>query len=449
MSLTRDTLKNYAGMLLAIPLGVVATSLTTHMLGPQGRGMVAAAFVLPNVALTFGSLGYPSSASYFISRKKEDPSRVTATLLWSGIIIGTLLALILGGLYILFPKILPADVTAWQHTLVLAQLPMASASGLLASLYLYRRWFGCQALTQAMSPLTRILAVALVVFLIFPDASLSYQITAALGVLVLFSLFNLGSHMLLLRDWLKAFASFKLSLQMLRFGGIYTFAAGAMFFLHYGDQYLLGLMHPNGIYLLGIYTLAYTLHINALLAPKTLVGVFYRVSLDSSDEESDRLISLVGRRGLVVTFGVMLCLALLADPIIALLAPPEFAVAADILRILLLSSPAYLISELTSNASYSRGYVFLTSITPPLGLGLNILLNILWIPEYGMFGCAWATVLSFWLMAFMRWTIFAFLAGPAQASRMFLFSFSDLLFFLRKASRLWHKLRPLRKKENS
>jgi PST family polysaccharide transporter len=104
-----------------------------------------------------------------------------------------------------------------------------------------------------------------------------------------------------------------------------------------------------------------------------------------------------------------------ADELVLILFGREFRDAAPILRIhawaaipafLGVASSLYLVTENLVRLSWYR---------TTIGLIVNILLNLVWIPQYGGQGAAWATVISYFMATFSLWF---FAPGREQVKEM-------------------------------
>ena len=183
--------------------------------------------------------------------------------------------------------------------------------------------------------------------------------------------------------------------RMTHFGGPLVLVGLVSLAIHQIDRYILARF--VSIDEIGIYSLAYQMGqgINSLvLVPFAQiwgVSVYEIAKLPNANRVFAEIFSAFVR-GLTL---VLLAASLCAKPLVAFLAPPEYRVAADLVPVVAL---AYLffafddhlrVPALVQKRTTSLLPVYLAT------LALNIALNLLWVPQYGIFGAAWATVGTF------------------------------------------------------
>jgi O-antigen/teichoic acid export membrane protein len=168
----------------------------------------------------------------------------------------------------------------------------------------------------------------------------------------------------------------------------------AMGLLNYNfDSVLLGFM--RGPILVGWYNAAYKLILIGLTFPITyVVGLF--PSLSRSFAESREEFRLLVRRSieLWLVFIVPLIVGgfFLADPVIQFLYGPEYAQASTPLKILVWSAALVTLRMVYSNSLRATGFQRLDLGCAMASAGINVTLNFILIPRYGMVGAASATV---------------------------------------------------------
>jgi O-antigen/teichoic acid export membrane protein len=431
VTLLRDTVKLYGGNLFLIPAGILLTVVSARMLGPEVRGLLTAAFIVPNFVVQFATMGMPAAGTYFIERKGIDPRTVGSTLMWSGFAIGLLLALVMLVVFAFVPGVRHGSIGMREQALALLVLPMSLPSSFFSNLYIARRWHGRRVLNGLASPLVRIGVILLVAGVLAPPGEGDYQ-----TFFTLVAVMWVGSALVtfvsawFMRDWVMGRPSWPLARQLAGFGGWSMVATGSVFLLNFADQYLLPKLRPeDGMVLLGIYTVAYAVFLQAMGVARSFTQTYFHRSLETPLEQVDREIATLARRGAQGALLLGAAIALAAPVLVVVLGGEEFAGAALPLQVLALSAPAYVASEILSNAAFTRGRTRLSALPAVTGLAINIALNIILIPELGMMACAWATVAGFWAMAIHRWLIFWRLAGRRQAAQVFAVRGSDAAFF--------------------
>lgn len=152
----------------------------------------------------------------------------------------------------------------------------------------------------------------------------------------------------------------------------------------------------------GVYNLAYSIFQTLLVLPTFIINSFYPMMIKEYTEDKDRFSNT-----LVKASFLMLILALLvtsfvffSSPFIlkALAGSEGFFGSVATLQILSLFFPAYFLSALWMWSLVTIKKYKLMLVVYIVGLLLNILLNMLLIPDYSYIGSAWATGISEYLI---------------------------------------------------
>ena len=157
------------------------------------------------------------------------------------------------------------------------------------------------------------------------------------------------------------------------------------------DAFLIALF--QGIADAGIYNVAYSVFQSALVLPTFIMNAYYPMMLKSS--KGLKLVAL--GLFLLATLGTMLTL-ILSPFIIELLTGGGFAGAFQSLQILSLGFPAYFLSSLLMWMLVSRGRHKRLLLIYSFGLGVNLVLNFIFIPQYSIYGASAITVVSEYLI---------------------------------------------------
>jgi O-antigen/teichoic acid export membrane protein len=193
---------------------------------------------------------------------------------------------------------------------------------------------------------------------------------------------------------LKACAIFGAPLILSNFGA---------FVLNFSDRFFLGRFQPLAV--VGTYALGYKFGFMLsflLIQPFSMIWSARMYEIDQRPNGRE-LFSRIGRLFCLILMAGALGISASAKEVIAIVAAPEFRVAYQIVPLVAL---AYVFQGMF--------YYFQTGIliekktqymalTGAIGAGANVLLNFLLIPRYSGTGAAWATILSFLLMAVLAY----------------------------------------------
>lgn len=165
------------------------------------------------------------------------------------------------------------------------------------------------------------------------------------------------------------------------------------------DRFILE--HYRNVSEVGIYSLAYTLGMVMFMVTQALsqawVPLFFELA--AKDEESHRVLGRICS-GLVILLAAIASLGTLLSPAFVRLALDPRYHAAD--KIVPLIVVGYLFHSLFSlfhisiMQSKRTGYIFAAS---SVAFAANIVLNLIMIPRWGMYGAAWATTLAYGIEA--------------------------------------------------
>jgi len=178
-----------------------------------------------------------------------------------------------------------------------------------------------------------------------------------------------------------------------------------MFFLHFGDRFLL--KHLDSLESVGIYSLAYKFGMMAnvlVLSPFMMTWAPKRFEI-FKDPDARETYSHIFTYFMIAYMYVSLGIAVLIKDVITIVSVPEYYSAYQYVPVIL---SAYIFYGVYSYVQFG---VLLKKKTKYLGVSslivgaLNIWLNFVLIPKYGIWGSALATILSFFLLAVVIYPI--------------------------------------------
>ena len=185
----------------------------------------------------------------------------------------------------------------------------------------------------------------------------------------------------------------------------------------------------------GYYTTGYRLFSIAQVVPKSFNTSIYPVFsklFHHSPESFRKANSLSIRYVLVAMLPMATGIQGLAEPLVRLLFGKDFFPAAAVLKVVIWTLVPYGIVRVLASGLFASNRQVIDLKVNLMGLGTNIILNLVLIPRFGMMGCAWATMLSMWLSLayqcyFLRHEIFPVLR-QAEILRPALAAFAILLW---------------------
>ena len=177
--------------------------------------------------------------------------------------------------------------------------------------------------------------------------------------------------------------------------GFKVYLGNVIGFLHYRiDIFLINIfLNPIAV---GFYSIATVLSERIWLVSQSAgMVLFPKVSSETDEKRLNNFTPLVCRNVLLITAIGAILLFVLGHWIIILFYSEKFLNSVLLFKILLIGAVTMSGWRVLANDLYGRGrpelniYISLASVT------LNIILNILWIPKFGIAGAAWATSISY------------------------------------------------------
>ncbi|HKQ98089.1 MAG TPA: oligosaccharide flippase family protein [Candidatus Polarisedimenticolia bacterium] len=374
----------------ALGLGLVSSVLTARWLGPDGRGLLATLSVVTGLALQFGNPGLHTGNIYFVSRQPHRTAAVLSNTLvvsWAaGILCG---ALALAALFLrpdLFPGI------PWALLLVTAAaLPFQFMILLFQNTLLGQ---GEVAVFNLLETGNKLLTFALLA------AWLVLFGGGAAGAVVLFA------ALAVLNGSISAFACARrtpfrpgfdagLFAEMLRYGGRVYLACLLAFLVIRSDLLLVN--YFLGTAAAGVYSIAVQISDALLLMPVT-IGMILLPRIAAETTGGVETTARILRHTTLLLTGLVTVAAILAGPVVRTLYGPGFEGAALATLCLLPGIWALGLNGVLMNHFAGRGMPAVTLYAPLVGLLLNVGLNLVVVPRYGIAGAAVTSSLAYALM---------------------------------------------------
>lgn len=384
----------------ALGLGLVSSVLTARWLGPDGRGLLAMLSVVTGLALQFGNPGLHTGNIYFVSRQPHRTAAVlgnTFVVSWAaGILCG---AAAIAALFLrpdLFPGIpwalllVTAAALPFQFMILLFQNTLLG-QGEVAVFNLLET--GNKLLTFAL------LAAWLVVFG-----------GGAAGAVVLFATLavvngTISSFACARRTPFRLRFDAGLFAEMIRYGGRVYLACLLAFLVIRSDLLLVN--YFLGTAAAGVYSIAVQISDALLLMPVT-IGMILLPKIAAETTGGVETTARILRHTTLLLTGLVLVAAILAGPVVRTLYGPGFEGAALATLCLLPGIWALGLNGVLMNHFAGRGMPAVTLYAPLVGLLLNVGLNLVVVPRYGIAGAAitssaaYALMLALSLVAFLR-----------------------------------------------
>jgi len=375
MSFVKNTLSVFGTRVLMIFLSLLGGIIVARMLGPGNRGMLEILSTVPFLIVSFGNLGIGNANLYFLAKKKYPIEKIVANTVAISILLGTLLLFLSFLLVSLLSDSVFKDIPVMYSIIAFSPIPLMLFQRYSEYIFLGEELIGLRNRLNIIPGISYFLLVLLLVVLMKKEvtgvlfAQLSSAIIAfVLGVILLKKISLIGFQF----DW----QLFKKSVSY----GIVPFFALVILNLNFkADIFLIKYFLDN--VQVGYYSLGVSLGEKIWLVPEAIgLVLFSKVSNIDTDE-------------------------------------------ANLFKILLPGIVAMTLFLLVHSDLTGRGKAKITFMVFSFALLINVLLNVLLIPQFGINGAAMASSVSYSVGAI--WLCFFFAKETGLGV-------SDILFFKRE-----------------
>ena len=412
---TKKTTITFVSSIIILAIGLATSITLARILGPEGKGIYTLAVLLPMLIVTFANLGISPATVYYVAQGHYSRREILGNNILFAFGIGAIG--VLGGLVVVlfFQESIFPGVAQGYLLLALALIPVNLFFAYLQSILL-----GAQRLKE----FNLITIIQTFLFLAFIVAALWFLKAGIMGALLAGVVAWLLTNVILL-FWAWKVAggiSFKLNpayLKKASLYGIQAHLANILGFLNYRiDLFLInGFLNPAAV---GFYAIAVGLVEKLwLISQAASTVLFPKVAAENDEQRRREFTPLVARTVLWVTALGALVLFFLGHWIIEFLFSAAFLPAVQPLQILLPGVVALSVWRLLANDLAGRGKPILNTYITGIAVVVNVVLNILWIPRYGIAGAAWASVASYGIALVIVLIVYCRLSGNSWIEVLF------------------------------
>jgi len=391
---TKNTLITFITRVITAIFGIIITIIIARTLGPKGQGIYSLAVLLPTTLLLFTIFGLNVSSIFYIGKKKYSPKEVFGQNIIFSFFLSILTILI--GLIIVFffgEKLFPGVEKIYLF-LAIFLIPFNIFFDFVISVLL-----GMQKIKKynLLYLFQSFLFLFLVVILI---SGLKFGITVII-LAQIFSFAFIGIFLFFITK--KEVGGLLLKFNKNYFKDAFSYGVknylGEIFgFLHYRvDLFLINFfINPIAV---GFYYVAVKLAESIIFISQSAATVLFpKVSSENDSKKLKEFTPLVCRNVLFISFFVALVLFIFSQGIIKLFYSEEFLNSVRPFQILLMATIFIAGWKILGTDISARGKPMLKTYTSGSSVILNIILNIFWIPKYGIVGAAWASLISYFVM---------------------------------------------------
>jgi len=421
----RAIIQTISTNILVMPLGLVAGILTARFLGPSDRGLYTLLLLFPQTALLLTNLGINEATVYFHRKEKVELGSLFSNAVLYAILVGTTVSLALWWGRHYFIGNLFQNATPTHYLIAISTIPFLHLIRALNGLLKAMENFKIYNLRVIYDRLLAITGVT-VVFLILRGSIVECLLVYLIGS-VLISIW-------LLVDVTRRIKTFYppdllLMARLLKFGCKSYGDAMGQFLHHKFDLYLIALYLTNSE--IAFYAIGSNLANRLLTMPTAIAIVIYPRLSALAPEQARDLVARACRN--VVVLGGLIAVLILAfgKQLVLLLYGQEYSEAVLPMYILLvgvllfgLTRILFKYSESINKHQYNAYIVLFSGL---LNLGLNLIL----IPKFGILGAASSSLVTYSLQALLALYVFLRLTGVHIREILF-FNTEDFRYLRRR-----------------
>lgn len=404
---TKNTIITFITNVLNLLLFLGASVIIARVLGPEGKGIYTLSILLATLSVTFTNIGIGPASVYYISKKKYSPKEIFGNDVFFSLIISGFAILIGLVIVLFFSGSLFPDIKKVYLLLALSLIPFQ----------IFLNFVNCVLLgLQKIKEYNFINIITAFIFLVLVGIfllGLALGIKSAIIALVISSLISAS----VLFFWTKSITGgFSLHLNKPYFRdsflyGIKAYTSNILAFLHARIDILMINFFLNPI-AVGFYSISVGITEKLwLISQSAAIVLFPKVASEEDEKRKKEFTPLVCRNVVLITAIGAFLLFLLSRWVIVLLFSEKFLDSVQPLQILLIGIVAISGSRILANDLAGRGKPMVNTYINTISVVSNILLNIFWIPRWGIEGAAWATTISYTITLLIRIIIYSRISG--------------------------------------
>lgn len=411
---------------------IIAGIFTARYLGTEGKGQLALAFGVGTILAQTLCIGFDLSAPYHLAGDKMAPGRVLGCWFFTWIMSTLVIYIVFYPVFILFLK---------DSVLKGVPMPLLLLGSIICPIYMgqllvnstlsgYKEFFK-QGYHNISISIAHILSVT-IALIVFRFGTVGYAVTSIVfGLASLFAgffiLYTVTGFKLIFKisDWFKMLQyGYKTSLsQILNIVDLRL------------DIFIINYFVNTSV--VGIYTVAASLaNLFWLLTNSVSVALFPRLA-SLNIEKSRKLTSLLCRNTLWLTIIACGLFLLVCRPIIIFVFGLHFADASWALVLLMPGIVGQVVSRICFTDCSAKGYPGKATIAAGVTASLTIVLDLLLIPRYGMYGAAVASSIAYCTSGLLGLYWQMKLSGN-QLSELIIPRKEDLRYYINICIKLYH-----------
>ncbi|MBP2021183.1 O-antigen/teichoic acid export membrane protein [Clostridium punense] len=384
----KNIIKTFFSNTGSIIINFITSIIIARVLGPEGNGYLTSVILIPNTLYILFSGQYFADSLYFIRKKIYSLEEVLASSLIIYFALGVMETIIILG-YSIFS---PMDNLIY----IIIMIFMLNLNFLIMPILIAIEKIGTKNILTVLAAVLNICQVLLLLLIFKGNLNVEQVIITQLVTFVITNL--LGAYAILKNINTKLNFQLKKNISIIKTIFHFTkscYISNLANYLNFRlDQWFI--MAINGVYSLGIYSVAVNLSEKFWIIPDSISTILYPEVASSNDHK--KIIKGINKTicisiGLGVLGWVMALILL--DPIILFLYSDKYLAVSKLIKILFPGIVLFAIVKIITSFFSGIGKPELRVKGAIVGTLVNLLLNIPLIPAYGINGAAFATLISY------------------------------------------------------
>lgn len=376
---------------IVVAIGMLVTIMVARLLGPEGRGLYAVAITIGTIGIQIGNLGQPAAITYRVAKNPKLLSALLGNSLFISFFFGTIIIIIIGVITTIMPSVKP--VSEPLFTISLIWIPFGLSYFLLQKLIIGINEIRSYNVIEFINKLLTASFISIAFFVQFTSVEFVLSSTVIATIICFFlTLKTLWVH---LNESVKIdFLLFKQNFWL----GIKAYLANIFGFLVLKMD-LIMLKYLSDPESTGYYSISVAMGDLLYILPAT-VGMILFPKLSAIHDEKNKWLYAVKT---IFTIGfisivILIVSALFAEKIITIMFGTIFLPALP--AFLWLLPGIFFLSVNTIFMYYfaSTGMPLITVISSGIGALFNFILNLSFIPDYGIIGAALSSDFTYGMM---------------------------------------------------
>lgn len=395
---------------MKLAIGIGTSAILARALGTEGRGDLALILLLPVTLLSIFANGFTSTITYSVATGIWKDEEIMPAITGIAAYLTGIMIVVAGGI-LPFHDTLFSGISFYLLLATIVYIPLElmtlSLQSLLIGMQEFREKMNLAVVT---SPIR--LVITLVLLLTFPDNVAVGLLAVILATLVNLVIVYLKCVKLCRQSRLFVRPQFNLTALSgaLAYGGVSQLGGVARFLNYKADQFIVFWLLGSGP--LGIYAVGVVLAEKLWLFVGNVSGVLFSLTAQHKDSnESGEIAARVAAIVVWFNLAVAIALAAVAIPMVRLIYGVEYNQSGLVILCLLPGITSLGFAKVTGNFIAGIGRPGINAIGSVGGMIINIIANLLLIPQIGLLGAAFATSISYSAIAVYSYICFLKITG--------------------------------------